>query len=104
MRPPPALLASCLPPFCQFLTPYLAGVPQGTGVLVEFRELAFHLHSPGDLTAQERDQICDFLHGRVQAREREALARLHRTFRAFHRCRRGWAGPGPPHPPQGGPL
>ncbi|XP_065751246.1 ATP-dependent DNA helicase Q4 [Phocoena phocoena] len=60
------------------------GVPQGTGVLVEFRELAFHLHSPGDLTAQERDQICDFLHGRVQAREREALARLHRTFRAFH--------------------
>ncbi|XP_059971675.1 ATP-dependent DNA helicase Q4 isoform X2 [Mesoplodon densirostris] len=60
------------------------GVPRGTGVLVEFRELAFHLHSPGDLTAQERDQICDFLHGRVQAREREALARLHRTFRAFH--------------------
>ncbi|XP_007464590.1 PREDICTED: ATP-dependent DNA helicase Q4 [Lipotes vexillifer] len=60
------------------------GVPQGTGVLVEFRELAFHLHSPGDLTAQERDQICDFLHGRVQAREREALAHLHRTFRAFH--------------------
>ncbi|XP_029058000.1 LOW QUALITY PROTEIN: ATP-dependent DNA helicase Q4 [Monodon monoceros] len=60
------------------------GVPQGTGVLVEFRELAFHLHSPGDLTAQERDQICDFLHGRVQAREQEALARLHRTFRAFH--------------------
>ncbi|XP_054947304.1 ATP-dependent DNA helicase Q4 isoform X2 [Physeter macrocephalus] len=60
------------------------GVPRGTGVLVEFRELAFHLHSPGDLTAQERDQICDFLYGRVQAREREALARLHRTFRAFH--------------------
>uniref|UniRef100_A0A8C0DIA4 ATP-dependent DNA helicase Q4 n=1 Tax=Balaenoptera musculus TaxID=9771 RepID=A0A8C0DIA4_BALMU len=60
------------------------GVPRGTGVLVEFRELAFHLHSPGDLTAQEKDQICDFLHGRVQAREREALARLHRTFRAFH--------------------
>ncbi|XP_066873773.1 ATP-dependent DNA helicase Q4 isoform X1 [Kogia breviceps] len=60
------------------------GVPRGTGVLVEFRELAFHLHSPGDLTAQERDQICDFLHGRVQAREREALTHLHRTFRAFH--------------------
>ncbi|XP_025121432.3 ATP-dependent DNA helicase Q4 isoform X2 [Bubalus bubalis] len=60
------------------------GVPQGTGVLVEFRETAFRLHSPGDLTAQERDQICDFLHSRVQAREREALVHLHHTFRAFH--------------------
>ncbi|XP_057592716.1 ATP-dependent DNA helicase Q4 isoform X2 [Hippopotamus amphibius kiboko] len=60
------------------------GLPRGTGVLVEFKELAFHLRSPGDLTAQERDRICDFLHNRVQAREREALARLHRTFQAFH--------------------
>ncbi|KAI4537892.1 hypothetical protein MG293_012755 [Ovis ammon polii] len=46
--------------------------------------MAFHLYSPGDLTAQERDQICDFLHSRVQAREQEALAHLHHTFRAFH--------------------
>ncbi|XP_070078716.1 ATP-dependent DNA helicase Q4 isoform X2 [Equus przewalskii] len=60
------------------------GAPRGTGVLVEFRELAFHLHSPGDLTAQEKDQICDFLYSRVQDREREALACLHHTFRAFH--------------------
>ncbi|KAB1253817.1 ATP-dependent DNA helicase Q4 [Camelus dromedarius] len=56
----------------------------GHGVLVEFRELAFHLYSPGDLTAQEKDEICDFLHGRVQAREPDALASLHRTFWAFH--------------------
>nr|KAF6395917.1 RecQ like helicase 4 [Molossus molossus] len=60
------------------------GVPRGTGVLVEFSELAFHLHSPGDLTAQEKDQICDFLYDRVQAREREALACLHLVFQAFH--------------------
>ncbi|KAB1258182.1 ATP-dependent DNA helicase Q4 [Camelus dromedarius] len=60
------------------------GVPQGTGVLVEFRELAFHLHSPGDLTAQKKDEICDFLYSRVQARERDALASLRRTFWAFH--------------------
>ncbi|XP_058421163.1 ATP-dependent DNA helicase Q4 [Diceros bicornis minor] len=60
------------------------GAPRATGVLVEFRELAFHLHSPGDLTAQERDQICDFLYSRVQAREREALACLRRSFWAFH--------------------
>ncbi|XP_045864331.1 LOW QUALITY PROTEIN: ATP-dependent DNA helicase Q4 [Meles meles] len=60
------------------------GARRDTGVLVEFRELAFCLRSPGDLTAPERDQICDFLYGRVQAREREALAGLRRTFRAFH--------------------
>nr|XP_012615473.1 ATP-dependent DNA helicase Q4 isoform X3 [Microcebus murinus] len=60
------------------------GVPRSTGVLVEFQELAFHLRSPGDLTAEERDQICDFLYGRVQARESEALTRLHRNFQAFH--------------------
>lgn len=67
------------------LTRSPAGVPRGTGVLVEFKELAFHLHSPGDLTAQEKDQICDFLYGRVQARERQALARLQRVSQAFHR-------------------
>ncbi|XP_063499795.1 ATP-dependent DNA helicase Q4 isoform X15 [Symphalangus syndactylus] len=60
------------------------GVRRGTGVLVEFSELAFHLRSPGDLTPEEKDQICDFLYGRVQARERQALARLRRTFQAFH--------------------
>ncbi|KAL4690204.1 hypothetical protein H8957_004129 [Semnopithecus entellus] len=60
------------------------GVRRRTGVLVAFTELAFHLRSPGDLTAEEKDQICDFLYGRVQARERQALARLRRTFQAFH--------------------
>lgn len=60
-------------------------------MLVEFSELAFYLHSPGDLTAQEKDQICGFLHDRVQAREREALAHLRLMFQAFHRCRGGWA-------------
>ncbi|KAM5280681.1 ATP-dependent DNA helicase Q4 [Ctenodactylus gundi] len=60
------------------------GVPHSTGVLVEFGELAFHLRSPGDLTAEERDQACDFLYGRVRAREWKALARLRRMFEAFH--------------------
>lgn len=60
------------------------GVPRDTGVLVEFSELAFHLRSPGDLTAQEKDQICDFLYDRVRAREQEALARLRLEFQAFH--------------------
>ncbi|XP_069847760.1 ATP-dependent DNA helicase Q4-like isoform X1 [Dipodomys merriami] len=57
---------------------------RGTRVLVEFRELAFHLRSPGDLTAEQKDQICDFLHNCVQARERKALARLRRIFETFH--------------------
>lgn len=59
------------------------GAAQGTGVLVEFSELAFHLHSRGDLTDEEKDQICDFLYSRVQARERKALAHLHQMSKAF---------------------
>nr|XP_055169852.1 ATP-dependent DNA helicase Q4 isoform X1 [Nyctereutes procyonoides] len=59
------------------------GARGGTGVQVEFGELAFCVHSPGDLTAHERDQICDFLYGHIQAREQEALARLRRIFQAF---------------------
>lgn len=55
---------------------------------MEFRELAFHLHSPGDLTAEEKDQICDFLYSRVQAREQKALAHLRQIFKAFHRWER----------------
>nr|XP_040149367.1 ATP-dependent DNA helicase Q4 isoform X4 [Ictidomys tridecemlineatus] len=60
------------------------GVLRGTGVIVEFRELAFHLRSPGDLTAEERDEVCDFLFNRVQAQERKALAHLRRMSEAFH--------------------
>ncbi|KAM6171553.1 ATP-dependent DNA helicase Q4 isoform 2-T2 [Erethizon dorsatum] len=60
------------------------GVLKSTGVLVEFGELAFHLRSPGDLTAEERDQVCDFLYSCVQTRERKALAHLRRMFQAFH--------------------
>ncbi|XP_054446576.1 ATP-dependent DNA helicase Q4 isoform X3 [Pteronotus mesoamericanus] len=59
------------------------GGPRATGVLVRFSELAFHLHSPGDLTAQEKDQICDFLYDRVQTREQEALACLRLLSQAF---------------------
>ncbi|XP_006830951.1 PREDICTED: ATP-dependent DNA helicase Q4 [Chrysochloris asiatica] len=61
-----------------------AGEPQSTGVRVEFGELAFHLRCPRDLTTEEKDQLCEFLHGRIQTREREALVRLRRTFQTFH--------------------
>ncbi|OBS67180.1 hypothetical protein A6R68_04272 [Neotoma lepida] len=62
------------------------GAPRGTGVFVEFSELAFHLYSPGDLTDEEKDQICDFLYSRVQARERKALAHLRQISKAFRSC------------------
>lgn len=74
------------------------GVRRGSGVLVEFRELAFHLRSPGDLTAQDKDQICDFLYSRVQAREREGLARLRRVSQAFHSVAFPSCGPCLEHP------
>ncbi|XP_042121276.1 ATP-dependent DNA helicase Q4 isoform X1 [Peromyscus maniculatus bairdii] len=61
----------------------LTGAPRGTGVHVEFSELAFSLLSPGDLTDEEKDQICDFLYSRVQARERKALAHLRHISKAF---------------------
>ncbi|XP_048215054.1 ATP-dependent DNA helicase Q4 isoform X1 [Perognathus longimembris pacificus] len=56
---------------------------QGPRVSVEFRELAFHLRSPGDLTAEEKDHLCDFLYNCVQARERRALAHLRRISETF---------------------
>lgn len=68
----------------------LAGAPQRTGVLVEFEELAFHLCSPGDLSAVELDQVCDFLYSCVQAHEHKGLARLCHVSQAFRR----WASRG----------
>ena len=38
-------------------------------VLVEFSNLAFHLRSPGDLTAEEQDSVCDSLYKRVKKQE-----------------------------------
>uniref|UniRef100_A0A8C0FIK1 DNA 3'-5' helicase n=1 Tax=Bubo bubo TaxID=30461 RepID=A0A8C0FIK1_BUBBB len=60
------------------------GVPRGkTGVLVEFGDLSFHLRAYGDLTDRELDSVCDFLHGRVVAREKAALGQLRACFQAF---------------------
>ena len=56
-----------------------------SGVLVEFGELSFHLRAYGDLTDWELDSVCDFLHRRVVAGEKTALAQLRACFRAFQR-------------------
>lgn len=68
---------------------------------MEFSELAFHLHSRGDLTDEEKDQICDFLYSRVQAREYKALAHLHQMSKAFQRWEGGRQGLGHPLCPHG---
>uniref|UniRef100_A0A8C3I3Z2 DNA 3'-5' helicase n=1 Tax=Chrysemys picta bellii TaxID=8478 RepID=A0A8C3I3Z2_CHRPI len=47
-----------------------------SGVLVEFGDLSFHLRSYGDLTDQEMDSVCNFLHHRVTARETTTLCQL----------------------------
>ncbi|XP_026578780.1 ATP-dependent DNA helicase Q4 [Pseudonaja textilis] len=52
-------------------------------ILVEFRELSFHLRSYGDLSEDELDGVCDFLHQRVTSREKAALQQLQVCFQAF---------------------
>nr|XP_032646874.1 ATP-dependent DNA helicase Q4 isoform X3 [Chelonoidis abingdonii] len=54
-----------------------------SGILVEFGNLSFHLRSYGDLTDQEMDSVCNFLHHRVTARETATLCQLQACFRAF---------------------
>ncbi|KAG9355410.1 hypothetical protein JZ751_000248 [Albula glossodonta] len=56
-----------------------------SGVLVEFSSLSFYFRSYGDLTADEMDKVCEFLHRRVQAQERTQLYQLKACFKAF--CR-----------------
>ncbi|XP_054241389.1 ATP-dependent DNA helicase Q4 [Indicator indicator] len=54
-----------------------------SGVLVEFDDLSFHFRAYGDLSTDELDSVCDFLHQRVVAREKTALGQLRACFRAF---------------------
>lgn len=76
-----------------------SGTPQnppsvsGSGVVVEFGELAFHFRAYGDLSEEELDSLCQFLHQRVVAREKTALKQLRACFRAFKRWEKGWKRP-----------
>uniref|UniRef100_A0AAY4E411 DNA 3'-5' helicase n=1 Tax=Denticeps clupeoides TaxID=299321 RepID=A0AAY4E411_9TELE len=54
-----------------------------SGVHVEFSGLSFYFRSYGDLTAEEMDRVCAFLHGRVVAQEKTQLYQLEACFRAF---------------------
>ncbi|CAG5885601.1 unnamed protein product [Menidia menidia] len=54
-----------------------------SGVLVEFSSPSFYFRSFGDLSDEEMDRVCQFLHGRVQAQERTQLYQLTACFQAF---------------------
>nr|XP_060631979.1 ATP-dependent DNA helicase Q4-like [Anolis sagrei ordinatus] len=62
-----------------------SSVSRKSGVLVEFSELSFYLRSYGDLTDEELDSVCEFLHRRVMDREKAALGQLRVCFQAFQR-------------------
>ncbi|KAM9302625.1 LOW QUALITY PROTEIN: ATP-dependent DNA helicase Q4 [Morus bassanus] len=65
------------------------------GILVEFGDLSFHLRAYGDLTDQELDSVCDFLHRRVVDREKAALGQLRACFQAFRSVAFQTCGPHP---------
>ncbi|CAI9612088.1 unnamed protein product [Staurois parvus] len=54
-----------------------------SGVLVEFSALSFHFRSYGDLTDEELEDVCDFLHHKVSSREATALRQLKSCYRVF---------------------
>ncbi|XP_032391324.1 ATP-dependent DNA helicase Q4 isoform X2 [Etheostoma spectabile] len=54
-----------------------------SGVHVEFSSLSFYFRSFGDLSDEEMDRVCQFLHNRVQNQERTQLYQLTACFKAF---------------------
>uniref|UniRef100_A0A4W5N022 Uncharacterized protein n=1 Tax=Hucho hucho TaxID=62062 RepID=A0A4W5N022_9TELE len=48
-----------------------------------FSNLSFYFRSYGDLTPDEMDRVCEFLHGRVVAQESTELYQLKYCFKAF---------------------
>ncbi|XP_017275953.1 ATP-dependent DNA helicase Q4 [Kryptolebias marmoratus] len=54
-----------------------------SGIHVEFSSPSFHFRSYGDLSDEEMDRVCQFLHDRVQEQERTQLFQLTACFKAF---------------------
>ncbi|CAJ1083398.1 ATP-dependent DNA helicase Q4 [Xyrichtys novacula] len=54
-----------------------------SGVRVEFSSMSFFFRSCGDLSDEEMDRVCQFLHDRVQNQERTQLYQLSACFKAF---------------------
>ncbi|XP_019957451.2 ATP-dependent DNA helicase Q4 isoform X2 [Paralichthys olivaceus] len=54
-----------------------------SGIQVEFSSPSFYFRSFGDLSDEEMDRVCRFLHNRVQDQERTQLYQLTACFKAF---------------------
>ncbi|KAK2830464.1 hypothetical protein Q5P01_018395 [Channa striata] len=54
-----------------------------SGIHVEFSSPSFYFRSYGDLSDEEIDRVCQFLHNRVQDQERTQLYQLTACFKAF---------------------
>ncbi|XP_070777641.1 ATP-dependent DNA helicase Q4 [Enoplosus armatus] len=54
-----------------------------SGIHVEFSSISFYFRSYGDLSDEEMDRVCQFLHNRVQNQERTQLYQLTACFKAF---------------------
>nr|XP_043909169.1 ATP-dependent DNA helicase Q4 isoform X2 [Solea senegalensis] len=54
-----------------------------SGVLVEFSSPSLYFRSYGDLSDEEMDRVCQFLHNRVQDQEKTQLYQLSACFKAF---------------------
>ncbi|XP_054620170.1 ATP-dependent DNA helicase Q4 [Dunckerocampus dactyliophorus] len=54
-----------------------------SGVHVEFSSPSFYFRSYGDLSDEELDRVCQFLHKRVQDQETSQLYQLNACFKAF---------------------
>ena len=68
-----------------------AGVPNKSGVIVEFSDLAFHLRSPGDLSTTELDEIVDFLTNFLNDQERNELFQLQHLYNTLYRWEETWS-------------
>ncbi|XP_054461672.1 ATP-dependent DNA helicase Q4 [Anoplopoma fimbria] len=60
-----------------------SSVGGSSGVHVELSSLSFYFRSFGDLSDEEMDRVCQFLHNRVQNQERTQLYQLTACFKAF---------------------
>ncbi|KAM8840719.1 ATP-dependent DNA helicase Q4 isoform 2-T2 [Spinachia spinachia] len=61
----------------------LSSVGGRSGVHVEMSSLSFYFRSFGDLSDEEMDKVCQFLHNRVLNQERTQLYQLTACFKAF---------------------
>lgn len=61
----------------------IGGKPRRSGILVEFSDLAFHLHVRGDLSETEQDAALEFIHQRCLNREANEIQQLQRIHQAL---------------------